>query len=73
VFSVSVMGRDLLVLCVERLRVSVVGVGKGTKKLNDFLDCAKVRVIYGCLLTQANALIGVSHDVFAGVRDRFVR
>lgn len=35
-----------LVLCVEGQRLGVVGIGKGTKKLNDFLDCTKVRVLY---------------------------
>lgn len=45
-------GWELLILCVERQRRAVVGVGKGTKKLNDFLDCAKVRVVYGSLLTH---------------------
>src|ERR1700679_4371874 len=40
---------EFLVLCVERQRRAVVGVGRGTKKLNDFLDCAKVRVVYGSL------------------------
>jgi hypothetical protein len=39
-------------MCVERQRRAVVGVGKGTKKLNDFLDCTKVRVVYGSLLTH---------------------
>ncbi len=53
---------------------AVVGVGKGTKKLNDFLDCPKVRVVYGFLAhTRVDTLIGVSHDVFARLRDRFVR
>ncbi len=52
----------------------MVGVGKGTKKLNDFLDCAKVRVVYGSFAhTKFKTLIGVSHDVFARLRDRFVR
>jgi len=53
--------------------VLVVGVGKGTKKLNDFLDCTKVRVVDRCFFTQANTLIGVSYNVPAGVRDRYVR
>ena len=46
VFSVGAiwLGK-LLVLCVERWRLTVIGVGKGTKKLNDFLDCAKVRCV----------------------------
>jgi hypothetical protein len=73
VFSVSVVDRDDMVLCVERQRLAVVGVGKGTKKLNDFLDCTKVRVVDRCFFTQANTLIGVSYDVLAGVRDRYVR
>jgi hypothetical protein len=70
---VSVVGRDDMVLCVERQRLAVVGIGKGTKKLNDFLDCTKVRVVDRCFFTQANTLIGVSYNVPAGVRDRYVR
>jgi hypothetical protein len=54
---------------------AVVGVGKGTKKLNDFLDCAKVCVAYGSLLTHRDKLIpwiGVSYHMFARVRDKLV-
>jgi hypothetical protein len=50
-FKVS---RELLVikLCVEGQCLLVVGVGESTRKLNDFLDCAKVRVAFaGCSLT----------------------
>jgi tRNA pseudouridine55 synthase len=47
-----VLGNSFLVWCVERQRRAVVGVGKGTKKLNGFLDCAKVRVAYGSMLTH---------------------
>ena len=32
-------------LCAERWRLTVIGVGRGTKKLNDFLDCPKVRCV----------------------------
>jgi len=35
-------------VCVEGQHLSLVGVGKGTSKLNDFSDCAKVRVMFGC-------------------------
>jgi hypothetical protein len=66
---------DCIPLCVrvERQHLVVVGVGRGTKKLNDLLDCTKVRVIYRCSVTQANTLIGVPYDVFARLRDRYVR
>ena len=65
---------ERIALCVqvERQRLAVVGVGKGTKKLNDFLDSTKVRVVYRCFVTRANTLIGVSYDVSARVRDRYV-
>jgi len=61
-----------VVLCVEGQRLGVVGIGKGTKKLNDFLDCTKVRAVHRCFSTQADMPIGVSYDVFARVRDRYV-
>ena len=69
-------GWNVIALCAERRRhLAVIGVGKGTKKLNDFLDCAKVRVVYVRVLahTRVNTLIGVSYYVFARVRNRYVR
>lgn len=61
-----------MVLCVEGQRLGVVGIGKGTKKLNDFLDCTKVRAVHRCFFALADVLIGVSYDVFARVRDGYV-
>lgn len=69
----SACARVRVVSRAEGQRLGVVGIGKGTKKLNDFLDCTKVRAVHGCFFfTYADTLIGVSYDVFARVRDRYV-
>ncbi len=47
-------------LCIERQHPVVVGVGKGTKRLNDFLDCTKVRVGYGYLRGRAEPTLSRS-------------
>jgi len=61
-----------VVLCVEGQRLGVVGIGKGTKKLNEFLDCTKVRAVRRSFFARADVPIGVSYDVFARVRDGYV-
>ena len=49
-----------------------VSISKGTKKLNDFLDCTKVRAVHRRFFPWANVLIGVSYNVFAWVQDRYI-
>lgn len=57
-------------LYIERQHPVVVGVGKGTKRLNDFLDCTKVRVGYGYLLRRAEPTLSrnTARHVYWAVR-----
>ena len=49
----------------ERQYPVVVGVGKGTKRLNDFLDCTKVRLGMCTYADVSNEhYLGIPHDVF---------
>jgi hypothetical protein len=55
-------------LCIERQHPAVVGVGKGTKRLNDFLDCTKVRLGMRTYIDVLNRhCLGVPYDVFVGL------